>query len=389
MKLFPVSLFLLLIFTACSNSKSDTQSAAGNPNCETITAPNADQCLRLNHIQLLGTHNSYKLKPAQALVDTLDTVTTGWARGLEYSHRPLSEQLEELGIRKLELDIFADTSGGRFAKPAGAKRINDERYLGSDVMEKPGFKVFHIQDVDYRSNCRTLVNCLEEVEGWSAKHPNHLPIMIMLEVKDGTPEARDDFAFTKALPIDETIINGVDKEIWSVFSKGQVIVPDDVRKNFDTLEQAILEDGWPTLAQSRGKVLLALDNTSRIRDRYLSGSPNLENRALFVSTRPGNPTAGFIKMNDVFKEKDKIRDYAEKGYLIRTRADIPTVEARSGDTQRRDLALQSGAHYISTDYPEPSPFDSTYIVRLPGAISPGRCNPMSAPPSCKNKYITE
>src|SRR5699024_51903 len=114
-----------------------------------------------------------------------------------------------------------------------------------------------------------------------------------------------------------------------------VITPDDVRGEFDTLEEAILERGWPTLAQSRGKVLLALDNTGRIRDLYLSESPNLENRALFVSTRLGQPTAGFIKMNDVFEEKEAIRDYAERGYLIRTRSDIPTVEARSGDTKRR------------------------------------------------------
>lgn len=384
-----IPLFCALLLVGCSDPKNDNQLTSASVDCQTITAENADQCLRLNHIQVLGTHNSYKLKPAQALIDTLNTYNPGWARGLEYRHRPLTEQLEKLGIRKFELDIYADTSGGRFAEPAGAKLINDKEFLGSEEMMKPGFKVLHIQDVDYRGNCRTLVNCLQEIQGWSANHPKHLPIMIMLEVKDGTPESRGPLAFTKALPIDKSIIYDVDEEIWSVFSREHVITPDDVRGEFDTLEKAILEVGWPTLAQSRGKVLFALDNTSRIRDLYLSESPNLKNHALFVSTRPGHPTAGFIKMNDVFEEKEAIRNYSEKGYLIRTRADIPTVEARSGDTKRRDLALQSGAHYISTDYPEASPFDTTYVVKLLGAIGPGRCNPVSAPPGCKNEYLTE
>ena len=354
-----------------------------------ITAGNADQCIRLNHIQVLGTHNSYKLKPAQALIDQLDQYNEGWATGLEYEHRSLTEQLEELGIRKFELDIFADTSGGRFAEPAGAELINDQEFLGSEEMMEPGFKVVHIQDIDYQTTCRVLTGCLMEIRDWSAENPNHLPIMIMLEVKDGTPEARGSLSFTEALPIDESIIYDIDEEVWSVFSQEHVITPDDVRGEFESLEQAILENGWPALAQSRGKVLFALDNTNRIRDLYLSESPILENRALFVSSRPGQPSAAFIKMNNVFDEEEDIREFSSQGYLIRTRADIPTTEARSGDTTRRDLALESGAHYISTDYPEPSPFDSTYIVKLPGAESPGRCNPVSAPETCENSYIKE
>ena len=42
-------------------------------------------------------------------------------RSLEYGHRPLPEQLSRLGIRQVELDIFADPKGGLFAEPRGPK----------------------------------------------------------------------------------------------------------------------------------------------------------------------------------------------------------------------------------------------------------------------------
>ncbi|SMO61828.1 phosphatidylinositol-specific phospholipase C1-like protein [Gracilimonas mengyeensis] len=385
MKYSLLFLIPLLLTFSCDKLKSSKI----EPNCENIKADNADQCLRLNQIQVLGTHNSYKLKPSDSLIQKINRETPGWSTGLEYEHRPLSYQLENLGIRKFELDIYADTAGGLFANPKGAQLIGDGEYLGRTEMQKPGFKVIHIQDIDYRSTCLTLVDCLQEIKDWSVQNPKHLPIMIMLEVKQGTPSPRGSFTFTKALDLNEELVKGVDDEIWSVFEKDHAITPDDVRGNYDTLEEAILTNGWPSLEQSRGKVIFALDNTNEVRNLYLAGNEVLQNRAAFVSSYPGESTAGFIKMNDVPEQGEEIKEYVEKGYIIRTRADIPTQEARSGDTTRRDLALQSGAHYISTDYPEASPFDSTYIVRLPGTNNPGRCNPVSAPSSCKNEFITE
>ena len=84
----------------------------------------------------------------------------------------------------------------------------------------------------------------------------------------------------------------------------------------------------------------------------------------------------------------RIRQMVEAGFLVRTRADIPTEEARSGDTTRRDSAFASGAHYVSTDYPEVSPFGSGYIARLPGAERlAARCNPVTAPVGCRDEWL--
>jgi hypothetical protein len=60
------------------------------------------------------------------------------------------------------------------------------------------------------------------------------------------------------------------------------------------------------------------------------------------------------------------------------------VEARSGNTGPRDAALASGAQFVSTDYPEPNPdFGTGYFVQIPGG-TPGRCNPVNAPPGCRS-----
>ena len=176
---------------------------------------------------------------------------------------------------------------------------------------------------------------------------------------------------------------------FAPYLKNHLITPDDVRGGFSTLEEAITAEGWPFLADSRGKVMFALDNTGRHKELYLQGNPNLENRVLFVSSEPGEPTAGFIKMNNVMDQAEQIKEYTAAGFLVRTRADIPTNEARSGDTTRRDLALESGAQFISTDYPEESSFGSGYIVMLPGTDGVARCNPVSAPPDCKNDLLYE
>ncbi|KPP98333.1 MAG: hypothetical protein HLUCCA01_10025 [Bacteroidetes bacterium HLUCCA01] len=358
-------------------------------NCDELTADNTDQCLRLNQIQVLGTHNSYKLDLPESLIQAIEPFSPGWSENIQYGHRTLTEQLANFGIRQFELDIFADTSGGRFSRPAGALLAGDSLFIDRTKMDAPGFKVLHVQDIDYRSTCLTLVACLTEIRDWSMQNPNHLPIMILVEMKDSPAGGRGDFPLTQPIPFTEDIMVEVDREIFSVFEEEHLITPYQVRGNHATLEEALKQDGWPTLAESRGRILLALDNTGRHRDMYLSLSPNLSGKAMFVSSKPGEPTAGFVKMNDVLNDFDEIVALVEQGMIIRTRSDIPNQEAKTGDTERRDRALSSGAQFVSTDYPEESPYGSGFIVKLPDATGPGRCNPVTAPVGCNNDWITE
>lgn len=375
--------FCLLVVSACTAPPPRTTAGP----CAAITADNSDQCLRLNEIQVLGTHNSYKRAPNQRLLGMLQDYSADLARELNYQHRPLPEQLEELGIRQVELDVFADPEGGLFAEPAGARLTGDNAFLQVPEMQQPGLKVFHVQDIDYRSTCPTFVQCLRQIRQWSVSHPDHLPVMVLVEAKDQVLPPSPAFQYAIPVPFTAANIGELDREIRQVFPASGLITPDDVRGNFGSLEQAVQSRGWPTLAESRGRVLFALDNTGPKRDAYLSRAPGLRGAVLFVSSEPGEPTAGFIKMNDVLADAGKIKEYVAAGYLVRTRADSPGHEAYSGSTNRRDQALASGAQYVSTDYPETSPFGSDYRVTLPGTPAPARCNPVTAPPGCRNDYL--
>lgn len=341
-----------------------THTFAAGPDCTGITAGNADSCLRLNHVQVLGSHNSYKRYPYEGLVSLLDEHRDGWARDINYQHRPLTEQLELLAIRQFELDVFADPDGGLYAQPAGAVLSDDpelESYTAA--MQVPGLKVLHSQDTDYRSTCVTFNSCLTEIRDWSLANPRHLPIMIMVELKD-TPRADwGPLTYTQPTQFDADNIVEVDREIAEVFERDHVLVPDDVRAGLATLEQAVLTRGWPTLANSRGKILFALDNTGRHRDDYLQGAPNLENRWLFVSAEPGHPTAGFIKMNDAMADADRIRAYIQAGYLIRTRSDIPVQEAVSGDTTRRSVCARPPHRHTCGQHHQITNVDQTSHAR--------------------------
>jgi hypothetical protein len=363
---------------------SQTARPGAGVDCVRLTADNTDDCVRLNHIQVLGTHNSYHVAPEPALLAALGER----ARNIEYTHRTLTDQLSRLGIRKFELDVFADPAGGRFARPAAFRMVKGLEPVGPHL-EDPGFKVLHTQDLDYRTTCTTLKACLTEIRNWSRSNRSHVPIMVMIEAKDAILDDPKGVGYVRPHPIGAVELAALDQEIRSVFSDDHVITPDDVRGRRPTLAEAIRLDGWPTLRSSRGKVLFALDNTDAHRTEYLLGHPTLERRMLFVSSPPGEPSAAFIKMNEAIgEEESRIRAHVRDGFLIRTRADIPTEEARTGSTVRRDSAFRSGAHYVSTDYPETSPFGSGYLARLPGAEAwSARCNPVNAPEGCRDEWL--
>ena len=85
-------------------------------------------------------------------------------------------------------------------------------------------------------------------------------------------------------------------------------------------------------------------------------------------------------INDPVRDFDRIKSLVKQGYLVRTRADSGTQEARSNDTVRRNKAFQSGAQAISTDYfLSTNPFDSKYSVSIQAGI---RCNPVLISENC-------
>jgi hypothetical protein len=208
--------------------------------------------------------------------------------------------------------------------------------------------------------------------------------MILVEAKDEVIPGRN-FAIPVAIGTAE--FDALDAEIRSVFPAKQIITPDEVRGGRATLEEAVRAGGWPTLGAARGRLLFCLDNEGTKRGAYIAGHPSLQGRVLFTSSPPGEPEAGFVKLNDPIGDYDLIRRVVADGFIVRTRADADTVQARSGDTAMRDAALSSGAQFVSTDYPVPDPdFGTGYRVAIPGG-TPARCNPVSAPAGCTSLDI--
>jgi len=119
----------------------------------------------------------------------------------------------------------------------------------------------------------------------------------------------------------------------------------------------------------------------KVRPIYLAGHPSLRGRVLFTNSEPGDPDAAFVELND--GPASEISDLVRKGYLVRTRTDADTKEARTNSTTRRDAMIASGAQILSTDYPsnEPARWPGHYQVKLPsGTVA--RCNPVNTSAEC-------
>jgi Phosphoinositide phospholipase C, Ca2+-dependent len=336
------------------------------------TAHGADPAdLRLNQIQVIGSHNSYHVAPAPSVMDLIAVTGKARAESLDYTHRPLPEQFGTLGIRQIELDIYADPKGELFASPAARAMVkNNGKDAGPDpnvggVLDKPGFKVLHLPDVDYLSTVPTFTAGLQQIRDWSKAHPKHVPIMVLVELKEDVLPLMP----TKVLPFDKNRLDDVDAEIQAVFKSDDLVTPDMVRGDATSLRKAIQKRGWPRLDAVRGKTLFCLDNTGKLAELYLEGHPALKNRVMFAPVDVKNAAAAFFKVNDPIKDFDRIRTLVAAGFLVRTRADEGTLNARKNDTVRRDQALASGAQFVSTDYSEARNAWSAYRVRLPGGAA--------------------
>jgi hypothetical protein len=356
-----------MLWTSCS------------PASQSNTVDSVRDTARLNQVQVIGSHNSYKKPIDPDLFAALRPKMGERLNGLDYEHIPMPDQLT-LGLRNLEIDVLHDPEGGRYADPYGLRLLKQmgkkAAPYDADRMRKPGLKVLHVQDIDFRSHVYTFKEALEELKAWSDAHPDHLPIVITMNAKDSSPK---DPNFVQALPFDKAAWDAWDAEIREVLSPSKLITPDDVRGSYETLEAAVLAHNWPTLAESRGKFLFVLDEKGQKLQSYIEGHPSLRSRVMFGNAPVGTPEAAFLILNEPHEQFKVIQQRVRAGYLVRTRADAETKEARTGDRSRMEKAFASGAHVVTTDYyQEDKRFQSGYKVTFPtgGYI---RWNPLTGP----------
>ncbi|MBK04169.1 MAG: hypothetical protein CL920_34055 [Deltaproteobacteria bacterium] len=346
----PLIAIMLLGFVACTSTNNTNEQPSNDASVSDTqpkespieTAPRKDypldDVLRFNHIQVLGTHNSYHIAPKQGVAD--------W----KYTHSPLETQLQKEGVRQFELDLYWG--------------VKDDFFL-----------VQHVPVLDPNSHCYSFKECLTQIKAWSDVHTQHIPITILIEPKGAS--SYPDKPYEK-----------MSEEVLSVFPKERVLKPDDVRGSHPDLKTALAKDGWPTLGQIRGKVMFVLMLTGEARDAYTNGGKHLHEKLMFVTAEQDAPYAAVAKMDGPEGDNTaKIQQAAKAGLLIRTRADADLDASKEKNESRLSAALASGAHWLSTDFPNRQA-DSGYMATVPKG-TPARCNPVTAPPSCNSKAIED
>lgn len=397
-KKFPALLLAILLTAAlgaCDGNDSVSGIATGllgsSPPPSRADLYPQDSTLRLNQIQVLGSHNSYHSGP----VETVDALNGIFANNLfanafrtvfNYRHPALTQQLA-LGVRQFELDVWADPDGGAYrlaaaAASGSAPAFSLDRGVEYPDLLSPGLKVMHIANIDPYSSCISFKKCLQEIKTWSDANPGHVPLMIMVEIKDQDSLTDTLNAVPGLQAWAAADYDALDAEIRAVFSADEIITPDQVQGAYSTLNAAVVAGQWPTLAQSRGKVMFAncACLTDRHRTDYLRADGSLSGRVMFTNSEgmaDGAPANAFYVVDDPVADAATISTLLAQGYLVRTQIDVYGEKNEA----RRDAGFASGAQFVSTDYEQVNVLNKapTYQVAAPG--EPGRCNPVSVPVS--------
>ena len=236
-----------------------------------------------------------------------------------------TDQLQ-LGLESFELDIYADPQGGLYLTPwVTSDGLEQQRSVeDQDKMKLPGWKVFHVQDLDTRSNCITLKDCLQAIHDYNRTNT----VFVLLEIKHET--------FQLPIPVTTPLDPTDHPELWDSMA-------DEVR----------------SLAHGNPPIRFLIDNPE-LSKQYVQLRPNVSDRVLLPNIRSfdavpegwskdevfvqcNNPPPGGQNWNRVFGAD--ITAVVEQGFLVRTRSD---TDSYFNETRAR-AAFDSGAKIIHTD----------------------------------------
>jgi hypothetical protein len=326
--------------TASTTAIPDPDSTGpADPDSTTDDPTDLDDVLRLHHAQVKGTHNSYHLEPRLPFDPSH-----------EYSHAPLPEQLQDQGVRAFELDVHRKVDGT--------------------------LDVYHIVGIDDQTTCDTLELCLQQIKGWSDEHPDHLPIVVWLELKDDTGGQPLDTP--EALQLLDDVVTGV-------FPPAQLLSPDDVQGDFPTLRERLQEEGWPTLGELRGQVLVTILDTDEPAEVYTEGYTTLAGRPLFVRADVDQLELPWAAIAKLGIGDDGALAAAHAGNFL-----VATNVCGAGESDEecfalRQAAIDAGFHMLKDDFPASVP-ERDYWLDFPDG-NPARCNPVTAPPECTSETL--
>jgi hypothetical protein len=276
--------------------------------------------VKLNELQYMGTHNSYKTgisKQSSNLFKYVEFTTK-----YEYSFDTLTEQLNH-GIRSFELDLLkVPTEEGYYIECS-------HKYLSDNM-----------------SSAIDLLKGLQEIAMWSAYNENHLPIIILLE-----PKYKGITAAPAALKVEDIFALGDDMR--DIFGD-TLITPADLLGDYDGFDALRNDNGYPTISNMLGKVIFALHN-DKLTTKYAQSDLTMQTQAIFPMPRIqsmdkiqnySNLTCFALQNDAMGAEKfEKLID--EGNFIVRTRLDSFPIYSELSI----EKAIISKANILSTDYP--------------------------------------
>lgn len=285
-----------------------------------------DNDLRFNEIRMIASHNSYK-KLGSPLGKLFVGLGDSWkeAKALEYDNPNLTFQLES-GIRSFELDV---------------------RYRGGD------FEAVHVPLVDNSTSANKLALAFEEIALWSQHNDQHVPIVLLIEIKDdwmildpfldpiGTPEL------------------ALFDQLLDLSFGDRLYTPVEMRGTFASPKDRVDQEGWPLLSELFGKVVVVLHPGKWI-DPYLELHQSGDAMMMFVasSNTSGTPASAVFSVHNA-PNVEAIRGLIDDGYIVRTRMD----DYLEADPTRYADAIASGAQIMTTDFhPAHRFFDQPYYT---------------------------
>jgi hypothetical protein len=106
-----------------------------------------------------------------------------------------------------------------------------------------------------------------------------------------------------------------------------------------------------------GKVIIIFDGKGDSYKKYTH-----ENLAFIYGNTNDAETAFVIRNNPIGNEKEI--STLTNTYIVRTRTDVETLQARNNDYTMFDAAIQSRAQILSTDFYAPDITLSSYVVSI-------------------------
>ena len=262
---------------------------------------------------MLASHNSYKKSgPAigrffVGLGDSFDE-----AKALNYGYKDITEQLE-LGIRSFEFDL----------------RDRDDH-----------FELTHVPLVDASSQAVRFDMLLDEMMLYSAHQENHMPIIVLIEVKNDWMVLDP-----KLKTIEESHLQLLDQMIKDKL-ENRLYLPSDMKSSYDSIKDRIDDIGWPYIKDLYNQFIFVL-HPGDYQNLYYDMDQNLESQSMFIGSYGSESYAdyaSFFIQNDV--DLDVIQKLVDDQFIVRTRIDSNLMFSK----QRFEDALLSRAQILTTDF---------------------------------------